>query len=145
MRRNARRLPKLCTLTVSSPSSGASIHTSTTYHSIIPGICVVKDPRVNEADNNRFLDMMERYFGLSDGLRDARPEVAYQVGVTKEFTEKARDNSVVLTKLSDNNKAVSPLEPVFDAKVNICSLYQKLYFFVTSFFCVIFSGGSFGV
>ena len=50
------------------------------------GVCVVRDPRVHESDNNRFLDMMERYFELSDGIRDARPEYAYQVGVTPEFT-----------------------------------------------------------
>ena len=50
------------------------------------GLCVVRDPRVFESDNNRFLDMMERYFELSDGIRDARPDVHFQVGVTPEFT-----------------------------------------------------------
>ncbi len=50
-------------------------------------------------------------------MRDARPEVAYQIGVTKEFTEKARDNSAILTKLEGENKAVSPIVPVYDAKV----------------------------
>jgi hypothetical protein len=50
------------------------------------GVCVVRDPRVKESDNNRFLDMMERYFEISDGIRDARPEYAFQVGVTPEFT-----------------------------------------------------------
>jgi hypothetical protein len=57
------------------------------------------------------------YFTHSDGVRDARPEVAYQVGVTKEYTEKARDNSAILTKLAGENKAVSPIVPVYDAKV----------------------------
>jgi hypothetical protein len=52
------------------------------------GVCVVRDPRVKESDNNRFLDMMERYFEISDGIRDARPEFAFQVGVTPEFTGK---------------------------------------------------------
>ena len=43
----------------------------------------MKDPRVKEADNNNFLDMMERYFELSDGVRDARPEWFYQVTIAK--------------------------------------------------------------
>lgn len=50
------------------------------------GVCVVRDPRVRESDNNRFLDTVERYFESSDGIRDARPEYAFQVGVTPEFT-----------------------------------------------------------
>jgi hypothetical protein len=31
------------------------------------GLLVIKDPRVNEHDNDIFLDMMERYFAISDG------------------------------------------------------------------------------
>jgi hypothetical protein len=30
------------------------------------GVVIVKDPRVVEADNNRFLDMVEKYFESSD-------------------------------------------------------------------------------
>ena len=48
------------------------------------GICIVRDPRVEDKHNNRFLDMMEKYFEGSDGVRDARPEFHYQVGVTPE-------------------------------------------------------------
>jgi len=50
------------------------------------GLCVVRDPRVDESHNSQFIDMMERYFEMSDGIRDARPEYAFQVGVTPEFT-----------------------------------------------------------
>lgn len=50
------------------------------------GVVVLADPRVNEADNSIFLDMMERYFELSDGVRDARPEFHFQVGVTPDHT-----------------------------------------------------------
>lgn len=46
------------------------------------GVAIVRDPRVDEKDNNTFLDMLERYFEQSDGVRDARPEYHYQVGVT---------------------------------------------------------------
>ena len=49
------------------------------------GLCIVRDPRVNEKDNNTFIDMMERYFEGSDGVRDARPEVGFQVGVTQNL------------------------------------------------------------
>ena len=48
------------------------------------GICIVRDPRVEDRHNDRFLDMMEKYFEGSDGARDARPEFHYQVGVTPE-------------------------------------------------------------
>ena len=43
------------------------------------GVCVVRDPRVDQSDNNTFIDMMEKYFALSDWIRDARPEWHYQV------------------------------------------------------------------
>lgn len=43
------------------------------------GCLYVKDARVAAADNERFLDLLERYFAASDGKRDARPELHYQV------------------------------------------------------------------
>ena len=46
------------------------------------GLVILRDPRVSEANNNTFLDMMERYFESSDGVTDARPHYHYQVGVT---------------------------------------------------------------
>ena len=46
------------------------------------GVAIIRDPRVNENDNNTFLNLLERYFESSDGVRDARPEHHYQVGVT---------------------------------------------------------------
>jgi hypothetical protein len=49
------------------------------------GVVILKDPRVFNADNDRFLDMMQNYFENSDGIRDARSELSYQVGVTPEF------------------------------------------------------------
>jgi hypothetical protein len=45
------------------------------------GVCIVRDPRVEESDNNKFLDMMEKYFELTDWVRDARPEWHYQVKI----------------------------------------------------------------
>src|SRR3989344_6940442 len=54
---------------------------------------IVYDPRVSDADNNRYLDMMERYFSQPEEVlrKDERPEVYYQVGVSKD-QEKPRDH-----------------------------------------------------
>lgn len=44
----------------------------------------VRDPRVHAADNEQFLDMMERYFGqpYAVKLAQARPDLHYQVSTT---------------------------------------------------------------
>jgi hypothetical protein len=61
------------------------------------GALAVRDPRVNENDNQNFLNMMEDYFESRseiyyDGgkLVEAFPEHGYQVGVTPENKEVAR-------------------------------------------------------
>ena len=45
------------------------------------GCLLVRDPRVNAADNDCFLDLMERYFGQSREAKmaDVRPDLHYQV------------------------------------------------------------------
>lgn len=45
------------------------------------GALLVKDPRCSAADNDRFLDMMERYFQSPSDfkLRHERPHLHYQV------------------------------------------------------------------
>lgn len=45
------------------------------------GALVVRDPRCSSKDNDRFLDMMETYFGKSDEFKrqQARPDLHYQV------------------------------------------------------------------
>ncbi|XP_042030282.1 uncharacterized protein LOC121777179 isoform X3 [Salvia splendens] len=56
------------------------------------GALLVKDPRYSAADNDRFLDMMEKYFEMPDdfkGLQE-RPHLHYQVGVTPEGVEVPR-------------------------------------------------------
>ncbi|GAA5975687.1 hypothetical protein JCM10908_005243 [Rhodotorula pacifica] len=59
------------------------------------GALIVKDSRVSEEANERFLDVMEDYFAQDEeALRqDLRPEVHYQVGVTLENTEKPKCRS----------------------------------------------------
>mmetsp|Transcript_22801 Transcript_22801/g.70519 ORF Transcript_22801/g.70519 Transcript_22801/m.70519 type:complete len:363 (+) Transcript_22801:269-1357(+) len=78
------------------------------------GCLVVKDPRVDDADNETFLDMMERYFEQSDGATDARPHLHYQVGVTPAGVEQARNQCDVMKDLQDG--ALSECPPVPDAK-----------------------------
>ena len=46
------------------------------------GALVIRDPRCTTQDNDRFLDMMERYFGQAADLKrkQERPDLHYQVG-----------------------------------------------------------------
>lgn len=87
------------------------------------GILIVKDPRAKEEDNAEYIDLMEKYFEsrgkilYSGGqLEDAKPEYHYQVGVCPEILEMARDHSEKIRRYTDENKPVSPLVPIFDAK-----------------------------
>ena len=87
------------------------------------GICIIKDPRVDMADNDAYIDLMEKYFdnvsqGYYDGkeLEDARPSQHYLVGVTPENIEKARKHAKKISTLEDEHKPVSPANPVYDAK-----------------------------
>jgi hypothetical protein len=75
------------------------------------GIAVLRDPRVSELDNNKFLELMEKYFEGSDGIRDARPEYQYQVGVTPEGTERPRNHCKRMGAIGPNNKPLSLCPP----------------------------------
>jgi hypothetical protein len=50
------------------------------------------DSRVDDDDNNKFLDLLEDYFAQPEELlrKDERPELYYQVGATLENTEKPK-------------------------------------------------------
>jgi isopenicillin N synthase-like dioxygenase len=80
------------------------------------GILVLRDPRVDEQDNNIFVDMMERYFGDSDGKRDARPEHHFQVGVTPEYTEKPVNHCHRYGSIGPDDKPLSICPPELDPK-----------------------------
>lgn len=63
------------------------------------GCLVIKDPRVNQAENDRFLDTLERYFDKrskdyysSKPTADIYPDYDFQVGATPEYKEKAKDH-----------------------------------------------------
>lgn len=72
------------------------------------GAAIIRDPRFREEENIQFLNMLEQYFEMSDGRRDARPEIGYQVGVTPEKVEVARDHAAFMDTLSEENQPISP-------------------------------------
>ncbi|CAM9110688.1 unnamed protein product, partial [Ectocarpus fasciculatus] len=87
------------------------------------GAVAVRDPRVCFDDNETFLSMMERYFEMSDGERDARPEVHYQVGVTPNGVERARlialclqDHCARFGSYGPDDQPLSPCPPDYDPK-----------------------------
>lgn len=59
---------------------------------------------------------MEQYFSVSDGVTDARPDVSYQIGVTGEGVEKARDHCKIYSAYDPDNRPLSPCPPEFDHK-----------------------------
>jgi isopenicillin N synthase-like dioxygenase len=71
------------------------------------GCVVIKDPRVNQDENDRFLDVFEKYFSKRSKeyyeqktANDIYPEYDYQVGATPEYKEKARDHGANFQKYS---------------------------------------------
>eukprot|EP00904_Undaria_pinnatifida_P009792 jgi/Undpi1/5943/HiC_scaffold_2.g01217.m1 len=80
------------------------------------GIVIVRDPRVSEVDNDLFLDQMETYYAQSDGVKDARPEFSYQVGVTPEGTERPRAHCERVSKLPDGHRPLTLCPPEADPK-----------------------------
>ncbi|KAL6493884.1 hypothetical protein OROGR_031793 [Orobanche gracilis] len=73
------------------------------------GALLVKDPRCTAEDNDRFLDMMEKYFEMPDDFkrRQERPQLHYQVGVTPEGVEVPR--SLVDEEMQEKLRAM-PIE-----------------------------------
>jgi len=82
------------------------------------GLCVVRDPRVTEQDNDSFLDMLERYFEQPDEKKmvDVHPELSYQVGTTPSRIELPRDHCDRMKAFKDANKPLSLCPPEKDLK-----------------------------
>lgn len=70
------------------------------------GALLVKDPRCTVEDNDRFIDMMEKYFDSPPEFKrlQERPNLHYQVGVTPEGIEVPR--SLVDEQIQDKLKAL---------------------------------------
>lgn len=90
------------------------IEAASSLHST--GVLYVKTPHVENTDNERFLDMMERYFEQSDGIQDARKQYNYQVGVTPNGVEKAKSHCDAVKKLNPKDKPFSECPPEADPK-----------------------------
>lgn len=78
------------------------------------GILKFRDPRVNMETNNRYIDLVERYFDnvskkyyAGEELKDMREDLHYQTGVTPEGMEKARDHSHLISTLTGPNAVQS--------------------------------------
>ena len=87
------------------------------------GILLVKDPRVDDQQNDTYLDMVENYFEMQGErfyagkeLVDCHPELSYQTGVTPESIEKARDHGEILKIIPKEEMPSSPHPPQNDAK-----------------------------
>lgn len=70
------------------------------------GALLVKDPRCTVEDNDRFIDMMEKYFESPPEFKrlQERPNLHYQVGVTPEGVEVPR--SLVDEQIQDKLRAL---------------------------------------
>lgn len=64
---------------------------------------IIRDARVTAASSATFLDMMEAYFQQPRVVKmaDARPDLAYQVGVTPDGIEVPRDAASFVASLPD--------------------------------------------
>jgi len=82
------------------------------------GLLIVKDPRVDPELNPKFLDMMEQYYEQPAEVRmqDARPDVHFQVGVTPEETERARNRCDRIKGLNSTEKPLTECPPEKDHK-----------------------------
>jgi isopenicillin N synthase-like dioxygenase len=88
------------------------------------GVCLVKNPNVREEHNEKFIDMMAKYFESraerfykGDKLEgEVFPEKAYQFGATPELIEKARCHEKLVNSLTPENKPRSPIIPIKDHK-----------------------------
>lgn len=82
------------------------------------GMLIIEDPRVAESENEKFLDMLERYYEQDEATRnaDARPDLHYQVGVTPENIEKARNHCPRVDKLEKTEKPFTACPPEADLK-----------------------------
>ncbi|DBA04029.1 TPA: hypothetical protein N0F65_009376 [Lagenidium giganteum] len=80
------------------------------------GVLCLKDERATDQDNDTFLSMMERYFESTDFEKDARPEYHYQVGVTPELKERARNHCARAAQLDKEHAPVTLCPPELDKK-----------------------------
>jgi len=87
------------------------------------GLLVIKDPRVNAQQNDKFLDLMEKYFvkrsqQYHSGLKtiDLSPESNYQFGIMHEYQELFQSYDEEKAKLKPPNLSLTPTKADRDPK-----------------------------
>jgi isopenicillin N synthase-like dioxygenase len=87
------------------------------------GVMILKDPRVDEKENDRFLDMMEKYyesrsktFYAGGKLLESNPAAGYQTGILEELQERARNHEETIKQHFPNSRPVTPQPPPKDKK-----------------------------
>lgn len=80
------------------------------------GVLCVRDERATEADNATFIDMMEKYFESTDFVQDARPDLHFQVGVTPELKERARNHCARAEAMPKEHQPATLCPPELDKK-----------------------------
>mmetsp|Transcript_414 Transcript_414/g.686 ORF Transcript_414/g.686 Transcript_414/m.686 type:complete len:359 (-) Transcript_414:282-1358(-) len=82
------------------------------------GIVIVRDPRVDASENDKFIDNMEKYYELEEKekMKDVHPEYFYQIGATPEGIEKARNHCARAKTMGDEDAPVTECPPGKDPK-----------------------------
>lgn len=87
------------------------------------GILIFRDPRIKQEFNDQYINMLEQYFSkrgelYSKGLEltEMRKDLNYQSGITREFTEKAKNHCQRFEDFEQKNKPLSECPPEYDAK-----------------------------
>ena len=100
------------------------------------GALAIRDPRVDESGNTEFLNMMEKYFEsrskifyAGQPLADAHPEFGYQVGVTPEKKEIAREHSQTIEKFFKNDPVRFEFLKSFFAHLRMSLFEDKITLF----------------
>jgi len=105
---------------LSSPDSAESLAACKQIGELLHlfGLLIVKDPRVAPSLNEKFLNMMEQYYDQPEQVRleDARPDVHYQVGVTPERIERARNHCSRIAGLNSTERPLTECPPEKDFK-----------------------------
>eukprot|EP00954_Amorphochlora_amoebiformis_P023224 1358668-Amorphochlora_amoeboformis.AAC.1 len=90
------------------------------------GLLIVRDPRVSEEENDRFINNMEAYYGLetAEKMENVRKQYHYQtdaltpqqIGATPEGIEQARNHCARAKGLSEDDRPVTVCPPGKDPK-----------------------------
>ena len=70
------------------------------------GVVIVRDADVQQKVNQKFTDMLEKYFSkpTSTKMLDVHPELFYEVGTTPNFVEKARGRCKEISEFEKDHK-----------------------------------------